>query len=585
MGGGIDFPYRGEWNDLNGDGEVTYDELGLGPITGTLTDYFSLSDGLLGIKDGSDCLSAWSEYPSEYIAFPSSVKGFGAMLASELKNPSYPDKGTPLKAVVFSVAFLSNLESMITLLTAGYPFASLGMLYDNLTYGKENGYAFNNLRINPVELYLPGADFGTFLDIYMSGVEGLSSGEILEGKSEIFSSLFLYSCISSMQTAPDDTISIQDGMLIDSDSESILAVTYPDIRNEKIYIDIPSGIKGFFLQDMNFAVPVGGRLVDYEQPLASDYPSEIHNFPSSAYREACYNEMISILDINVPDGIKLEYISPFVATYQRSLLKEQLPNLKYINTDMCYYPTESSKIVYDFDVADFKNAEYVSGFGSGPSVLYSGAAFNRINLYEGTKIDDYAFNVVKCDELHIYGDVVSGDRIFNNNADGPWYSDAVEMHSTTDIFFHQGVTKIPEMMFNGLPYYGDGDCHTDINSLSLPLSLLEIGDGAFANSDFHDNAVIIPEGVRKIGSSAFFEAKGGSIFIPAGVEEIGTDAFYNFSGSVYTDAESALPGWEGAFGSYPSRGFKLGYTLEEYAAEVGITIPEGFTGGTLPSNT
>ena len=96
----------------------------------------------------------------------------------------------------------------------------------------------------------------------------------------------------------------------------------------------------------------------------------------------------------------------------------------------------------------------------------------------------------------------------------------------------------------------------------------------------HDE--IIPEGVKKIGSSTFLSTKMGSIFIPAGVEEIGTDAFDQSTGIIFTEAESALPGWEDAFGD---RMVNYGYTLEEYAAEVGITIPEGFTGGTLVSNT
>ena len=398
----------------------------------------------------------------------------------------------------------------------------------------------------------------------------------------MLSYLFGYSCVSFMQTSSTDTISIQDGILFDSVSESILAVTYPIIRNGKIYIDVPSDIKGLFLQEVNFVVPVAGELVNYEAPLASEYPSEVHNLPSSVYKEACYNALISIFDINIP-SVELEYMSSFVATYCRELLKNQIQNLKYIATDMLYYPTEPDENVYDFGIADFRNAEYIAGFSSGMQILYSGAEFNRINLYEGTKIDDYAFNGVKCEELHIYGDIISDNRIFNNCVDGPWYSDAVEMHSTTDIIFHEGVTKIPEMMFHGLPYYADGDCHTDINSLSFPSSLQEIGRGAFANSDFHENALIIPEGVKKIGSSAFLAAKGGSIFIPSGVEEIGEDAIDLSGGSIYTDAEEAPSGWINAFGDRTV--VYYGYTLEEYAAEVGITIPEGFTGGTLVSNT
>ena len=68
------------------------------------------------------------------------------------------------------------------------------------------------------------------------------------------------------------------------------------------------------------------------------------------------------------------------------------------------------------------------------------------------------------------------------------------------------------------------DSGKDIHSVVIPDSVIEIGDHAFCFTGL--TKVTIPEGVRKIGSSAFWKCSNlTSIDIPNSVLEIGTNAF------------------------------------------------------------
>ena len=141
------------------------------------------------------------------------------------------------------------------------------------------------------------------------------------------------------------------------------------------------------------------------------------------------------------------------------------------------------------------------------------------------------------------------------------------------LIVEEGVTSISPYMFchpeasSALGLSNEGTLFT---SITLASSLKEIGDYAFSIVHFvgEDTHMIIPENVESIGEFAFRNGSGSgssanlkSIYIPSAtvldVSAISSDI------KVYRSND---------------------YTLEEYAAEVGITIPEGFTGGTLSAN-
>ncbi|MBP3310304.1 MAG: leucine-rich repeat protein [Ruminococcus sp.] len=78
-----------------------------------------------------------------------------------------------------------------------------------------------------------------------------------------------------------------------------------------------------------------------------------------------------------------------------------------------------------------------------------------------------------------------------------------------------GITKIGNSAFYG----------KQVQSVSLPDTVTEIGSSAFANSALRD--ISLPEGLRSIGRSAFQNTWLTEVHIPHGVTEIPDDAFFN----------------------------------------------------------
>lgn len=82
--------------------------------------------------------------------------------------------------------------------------------------------------------------------------------------------------------------------------------------------------------------------------------------------------------------------------------------------------------------------------------------------------------------------------------------------NNTDISVPDGVTKLGNRVFYN---------NKNINSVSLPNSLSEIGDFAFARSSI--NEITIPDGVEKIGYAAFYGCTNlSTINVPTSVKEI-----------------------------------------------------------------
>ena len=75
--------------------------------------------------------------------------------------------------------------------------------------------------------------------------------------------------------------------------------------------------------------------------------------------------------------------------------------------------------------------------------------------------------------------------------------------------------------FTGNPPFVD----KNIRSLSLPSTLVKIGDFSFSKNNLVE--LTIPEGVEIIGDDAFFQNKLSNIVIPGSVKSIGANAFHS----------------------------------------------------------
>jgi len=139
----------------------------------------------------------------------------------------------------------------------------------------------------------------------------------------------------------------------------------------------------------------------------------------------------------------------------------------------------------------------------------------------------------------------------------------------------EGVTKIGDECFKG--------CQ-NLTNITLPSTLKEIGEGAFANSNV--NNVIIPEGITKIEygcfrncqnltnitlpstlkeieDNAFLGSNVNNVIIPEGVTGIGYDCFYECTNLTTITLPSTLTEiWERAFA---------------YSRVNNVIIPEGVT--------
>lgn len=81
-----------------------------------------------------------------------------------------------------------------------------------------------------------------------------------------------------------------------------------------------------------------------------------------------------------------------------------------------------------------------------------------------------------------------------------FYGDRTLRGITLTINVGEGVKKIPDRLFGG----AEPGAMNTITSLSLPSSLEEIGEFAFASTRFAEGALVIPENVVTIAEGAFY---------------------------------------------------------------------------------
>lgn len=131
-----------------------------------------------------------------------------------------------------------------------------------------------------------------------------------------------------------------------------------------------------------------------------------------------------------------------------------------------------------------------------------------------------------------------------------------------------GALLLPE----GLKYVA-GFGSTKITSVHFPSTLEEIGSFAFSRCESLMCELVLPESLKKIGTSAFqFSAISGNLILPDSLEYIGTSAFYTCSSlrgsliipSLITKFESG----NGSLGTFAYCGFDGSLTLPEGLEEI-----------------
>lgn len=541
----VEFPYSGyvtESKALMGDGEYTYDMFGLEPITGTLTDYFDFSEGMVSTKKANGTYMAFEDYPSAYIAFPSSVAGFGNSAMSGF-SPLYKTKPAEIREIVFDDS-LNNMDSV--------SFMYMGFDWE----ADDSGSDLIPVSQWDVSVYLPGLT-DTALEAYFE------TGAVVK------LAMLTYSAnISSMHFSEDSEYHTESGFVVHGKNPVAIinsGAFDPDFTgNSPLSVVMPEGTVSL------------GNYLQFAPLVAA---------PSFAYENKCsVNEAMDSISgngfsIDVSKTVKTlrEVEALFALTGKYEAFESLVPQLEIIGNPESMsgpyltdeVPESADDVIYHFENLDFKEANVI-----GSSILskyqnsrygYTGFAIERLALYGNTQIAGNAFYGVKCDTLDIYGDIILLDKegIFSNTVTNAGWGDGILYQSSTDVTFHEGVTSIPDNMFNAYQYYMNGVTQTNISHLSLPESLESIGSNSFSMAYFEEPVLIIPDNVQSIGilKSGLSSNNLQYIYIPDSVVSLPDipDGI-----TVYKESE--------------------GWTLEKFAETVGITIPEGFTGGTLPLN-
>lgn len=136
---------------------------------------------------------------------------------------------------------------------------------------------------------------------------------------------------------------------------------------------------------------------------------------------------------------------------------------------------------------------------------------------EGTKFNPWFVGETENDDVFAYFEgyhliFVGNGRMRDFHYNQPWYSESDEITSAT---IGEGIKNVGAYAFSV----------TDIKSASLPSTVTEIGDNAFANCIWF-SSINIPHSLVKIGSDAFYDDFNlRSINLNKELKEIGKDAF------------------------------------------------------------
>ena len=585
----VEFPYSGQWNDDNSDGEVTYDELGLSAVNGELSEYFNLipSVGMLS-SNSSNPMMPWASYPYEYITFPSSVRwlgmsasaGSGVPVESKLKAVVFNEASPLMPAITDEQEYnrLKDIAASISdpgditteddskaFLAANSMIPAMWFLYLGLDMNQGAGQiGFSE----PVDVYAPGLNITEF---YFDSVLSENGMMLLMGN------------LGKIVLAGESEIKAENGLFVGKDS-----LLYGVYSSSALKDSSAGGFNGQLdlvsnkLKGLNDYIGLGAALSINADASAAEpkilfiLPSDIKQVPSVSF------EGMSSAEIwFYPEGGdytaflgNAEYIGQNNNWYSDSVIDEVELGSGIVFGGAEKYLSDGQSLTKRISYKPVLNNLHIKtlrlGEGSYDYRALFGGEYKETDKFRVDELvltKDYK-NLIE-DELYHPG------YLFSNYSgvsypNGPWSTAA---GYPLKLVAEEGVTSISPYMFChseassalGLSYEG-----TLFSSITLPLSLKEIGDYAFSIVHFagDDTHMIIPENVESIGEFAFRNRSGSgssanlkSIYIPSAtvldVNAISSDI------KVYRSND---------------------YTLEEYAAEVGITIPEGFTGGTLPFN-
>ena len=381
MGGGVEFPYRGEWNDLNGDGEVTYDELGLEVVSGELDKYFEYDAASGAYTSSGDDPFSFMDYPSAYITFPSSVTSLLILPLNDFEDKGITVFSKTVTSKFKDIVFLGEIdfsEPSISLQGVGYDF-SISLDVDIEMSGPvtpENPYFDSNYirvsNLNDVNIYFPFSD--VFIDMsYKRPYPDSFEVGCFHGVTFMVAPLMANGFpanLNKIQFSDNSNVKIDDGIL---------------------YIDnlpyIPTGVNGI------------GNLETEGIEIAEGIEICILNagYASAGILDYCYktegNLFYSILS---PAYDSLPEISALTLPSSLKVISDEAFRYHYFEDEVFVIP----------DGVEYVGAHFLpstSGAGIGikyvyvpSSVTHLGRQFDSITIYkesDGYSLDDFAAEV------------------------------------------------------------------------------------------------------------------------------------------------------------------------------------------------
>ena len=177
----------------------------------------------------------------------------------------------------------------------------------------------------------------------------------------------------------------------------------------------------------------------------------------------------------------------------------------------------------------------------GSSAFNNCTGLEEINIPSACKvIESNAFyNCVSLKEITIPKGIEKiGEGAFGKKSNNSYSSEdeEEEVPSILVAKFADGITEIPDSIFYS-GYYSSGK--TLLKKIIIPEGVKVIGESAFKNLDVVE-PIVIPESVQTIKDYAFYGIKYKKLVLHEGLESIGEEAFYWFDYNATNDSDKSL---------------------------------------------
>ncbi len=187
------------------------------------------------------------------------------------------------------------------------------------------------------------------------------------------------------------------------------------------------------------------------------------------------------------------------------------------------------------------------------------------NVASGTCGENLTWALDNEGTLTISGSGAMSD--YGENSDevttAPWANYGKQIRK---IVVKEGVSSIGKKAFYAMEYSNRGDLFENVKSISLPDSVVTIGDDAFNGSSWSITSLKLPKKLQTIGNNAFSGAQNvTSLTLPENLKTIGNSAF-----ELMPIKSIRIPKSVTSIGEYA-----LGYTM--YSQEIGTAPEKGFT--------